>query len=55
MPKLSLKELAVVFLMKRRKRKGIYPEYIGEPEAGKIGRSQNITGLYTKLRNLDLL
>lgn len=52
MPELSLKELAGVSLIRRRKGKGINPESVGKAEAVKIGRSQIITGLYSKLRNL---
>lgn len=55
MPELSLKELARVSLIRRRKGKDIYPESVGKAEAVKIGRSQIITGLYSKLRSLVLL
>lgn len=33
----------------------MYPEYVWEAGAEKTGKSQNITGLYIKLRSLDFI
>lgn len=41
--------------MKRREGKDIHPEYVRKAGAVRISRSQNITGLYTKLRSLDFI
>lgn len=41
--------------MKRKEGKGICPEDVGKAGDVKIGRSQNVTGLCTKLRSLDFI
>lgn len=56
----KLKELGFC-LMKMTEERGIlrqeeiYPEYLGEAGARKVGRSQIIIGLYTQLRSLDFI